>query len=45
MLVIMAVVTTFLTTPILQMLLRKHPWIERAAAPAFGGLGEPAIRV
>lgn len=42
MLVIMAIVTTFLTTRILQMLLRKHPWIERKAAPAFGGLGEPA---
>jgi Kef-type K+ transport system membrane component KefB len=33
MLVIMALVTTFMTTPILHVLLRKHPWIERASAP------------
>jgi Kef-type K+ transport system membrane component KefB len=45
MLVIMAVVTTFLTTPILQMLLRRHPWIERDAAPAFAGLGGPPLGV
>jgi len=45
MLVIMAIVTTFLTTPILQMLLRKHPWIERKAAPSLVGLGEPGLRV
>jgi Kef-type K+ transport system membrane component KefB len=32
MLVIMACVTTFMTTPILQALLRKHPWVERAPA-------------
>jgi len=43
MLVIMALVTTFLTTPILQLLLRKHPWIERVAAPSrFTALGESA---
>jgi Kef-type K+ transport system membrane component KefB len=44
MLVIMAIVTTFLTTPILEMLLRKHPWVERAPAkmvPAFG----PSVHV
>jgi Kef-type K+ transport system membrane component KefB len=35
MLVFMALVTTFMTTPILQMLLRHHPWIERAPAPAL----------
>jgi Kef-type K+ transport system membrane component KefB len=35
MLVIMALVTTFLTTPVLQWLLRNHPWEERAPAPAF----------
>jgi Kef-type K+ transport system membrane component KefB len=29
MLVIMALVTTLMTTPILSLLLRKHPWIER----------------
>ena len=40
MLVIMALVTTFMTTPILHVLLRKHPWIERAAPPAIDGLGE-----
>jgi Kef-type K+ transport system membrane component KefB len=28
MLVIMALVTTFMTTPILQLLLRKNPWVE-----------------
>ncbi len=30
MLVLMALVTTFMTTPILQRLLRRHPWIEPA---------------
>jgi Kef-type K+ transport system membrane component KefB len=29
MLVIMALVTTLMTTPILSLLLRKHPWVER----------------
>jgi Kef-type K+ transport system membrane component KefB len=33
MLVIMALVTTLMTTPILQALLRKHPWVERVPAP------------
>jgi Kef-type K+ transport system membrane component KefB len=46
MLVIMAIVTTFLTTPILQVLLRKDPWVEKVPAtnmvPAFGG---PPVRV
>jgi hypothetical protein len=28
MLVLMALVTTFMTTPILHLLLRNHPWIE-----------------
>jgi Kef-type K+ transport system membrane component KefB len=28
MLVIMAIVTTVMTTPILQLIVRKHPWIE-----------------
>jgi Kef-type K+ transport system membrane component KefB len=32
MLVLMALVTTFMTTPILQVLLRNHPWTERATA-------------
>ena len=32
MLVLMAVVTTFMTTPILHLLLRNHPWTERGAA-------------
>jgi Kef-type K+ transport system membrane component KefB len=32
MLVIMALVTTLMTTPILSLLLRKHPWVERAVA-------------
>jgi Kef-type K+ transport system membrane component KefB len=40
MLVIMALVTTFMTTPILHLLLRNHPWIERAAPPAIDGMGE-----
>jgi Kef-type K+ transport system membrane component KefB len=35
MLVIMALVTTFLTTPVLQLLLRKHPWVERVPSPAL----------
>lgn len=30
MLVLMALVTTLMATPILQWLLRKHPWVERA---------------
>jgi Kef-type K+ transport system membrane component KefB len=30
MLVIMALVTTLMTTPILSLLLRRHPWVERA---------------
>jgi len=28
MLVIMAIVTTVMTTPILQLIVRKHPWVE-----------------
>ena len=32
MLVVMALVTTFMTTPVLQLILRKHPWTERTAA-------------
>lgn len=32
MLVMMALVTTFMTTPFLQLLLRNHPWTERTAA-------------
>jgi Kef-type K+ transport system membrane component KefB len=40
MLVLMALVTTFMTTPILHLLLRNHPWIERAAPPAIDGMGE-----
>jgi Kef-type K+ transport system membrane component KefB len=39
MLVIMAVVTTFMTTPILQMLLRRHPWVERTAVSALAEAG------
>jgi Kef-type K+ transport system membrane component KefB len=31
MLVMMALVTTFMTTPFLQLLLRNHPWTERTA--------------
>jgi Kef-type K+ transport system membrane component KefB len=45
MLVIMALVTTFMTTPILQLLLRKHPWVERAPSPAIDALGERATSV
>jgi len=33
MLVLMALVTTFMTTPILQLLLRNHPWTERVPVP------------
>jgi Kef-type K+ transport system membrane component KefB len=40
MLVIMALATTFMTTPILHLLLRNHPWIERAAPPAIDRMGE-----
>jgi Kef-type K+ transport system membrane component KefB len=35
MLVIMAVVTTFMTTPVLQLILRKHPWVEPVRSPAL----------
>ena len=42
MLVIMALVTTLMATPILQLLLRHHPWVERAPAPALEALGERA---
>src|ERR1700730_1894421 len=45
MLVIMALVTTFMTTPILQLLLRKHPWVERVPSPALDALGERASSV
>jgi Kef-type K+ transport system membrane component KefB len=31
MLVIMALVTTFITSPILQLILRRHPWAEQTA--------------
>jgi len=38
MLVVMALVTTFMTSPILQLLLRRDPWIERVpSASALGG--------
>lgn len=42
MLVIMALFTTFLTTPILQLLLRRNPWIERAPSRVFEGFAPPA---
>lgn len=45
MLVIMALVTTFMTTPILHRLLRKHPWIERTGSPAIEALGTRASHV
>ena len=35
MLVIMALVTTFMTTPVLQLILRKHPWVEPVSSPAL----------
>jgi K+:H+ antiporter len=35
MLVLMALVTTMMATPILQLLLRKHPWVERSVQPAL----------
>ena len=36
MLVLMALVTTFMTSPLLQLLLRRHPWRElEAAAPSL----------
>jgi len=38
MLVIMALVTTVMTTPVLQLLLRKHPWTEQTRFTAVGGL-------
>jgi K+:H+ antiporter len=45
MLVIMALVTTFMTTPILQLLLRRHPWVERAPSQAGDAFGERASSV
>jgi Kef-type K+ transport system membrane component KefB len=38
MLVIMALVTTVMTTPVLRLLLRKHPWTEQTRFTAVGGL-------
>ncbi|MEO8260574.1 MAG: cation:proton antiporter [Acidobacteriota bacterium] len=38
MLVIMALVTTFMTTPVLQLILRRHPWVEPVKSP------EPLVR-
>ena len=38
MLVMMALVTTVMTTPILQILLRKHPWVERVPSAALEGV-------
>jgi Kef-type K+ transport system membrane component KefB len=35
MLVLMALVTTLMTTPVLQLLLRKHPWIETRSSSAL----------
>ena len=40
MLVIMALVTTFLTTPVLTLIVRKHPWVraeENTTPPAPAG--------
>jgi len=34
MLVLMALVTTFMTTPILHLIVRKHPWVEVERVPA-----------
>jgi Kef-type K+ transport system membrane component KefB len=41
MLVVMALVTTLMTTPILQVLLRRHPWVEM---PALVGLENAEVR-
>jgi Kef-type K+ transport system membrane component KefB len=38
MLVLMALVTTFMTSPILELLLRHHPWVEASARPARSAL-------
>ena len=38
MLVLMALVTTFMTTPVLRLLLRKHPWVEPVPSPALEAL-------
>ena len=35
MLVLMALVTTLMTTPMLQLILRKHPWVESVPSPAL----------
>jgi len=35
MLVLMALVTTLMATPILQLLLRRHPWVERSGRTAL----------
>lgn len=34
MLVIMALVTTFMTSPLMQFLLRKHPWVPEVRVTA-----------
>jgi K+:H+ antiporter len=34
MLVLMALVTTFMTTPILHLIVRRHPWVEGERVPA-----------
>ena len=31
----LALVTTFMTTPVLQLILRKHPWVEPVPSPAL----------
>jgi hypothetical protein len=35
MLVLMAIVTTLMTTPVLQLLLRRHPWVEPRLSSAL----------
>jgi len=48
MLVIMALVTTFMTSPLMQLLLRKHPWLPEVRAvhgPPEGGHYARSVRL
>lgn len=43
MLVLMALATTFMTTPVLHLLIRNHPWAVAPVAPAHGPLDDLAL--
>ena len=44
MLVIMAIVTTFMTTPVLHLIIREHPWVDLNLAPPLEQPGNRASR-